>query len=346
MQPDILETRQGGARRLTLNRPKALNALTRDMVGQLVRHLAEYEADPSISLIVLDAAGEKAFCAGGDVARLYSEAIQGNLDFCVDFWSELYALIAQIAKLETPFVSLMNGIVMGGGVGISAHGGFRVVTERTILSMPECGIGLVPDVGVSHLLANAPEDAALYVALTGAPLNAAAAISMGLADHFVASDNLGALTEALMESCSVAVIDDFVSAPSSVSAQTLPPEALRAFSGDAATLHERVASHDGPWVRKALAALENGSPVSLALTRELLTKGRSGGSLVDALERELGAVRFCLLQGDFLEGVRAAIIDKDRQPVWKPFSGAPPEVPSLPIGRPSRVTSQIVRSRP
>lgn len=337
MVPEILENRQGSARRLTLNRPGALNALTRDMVGQLARYLAEYEADPLTSLIVLDSAGEKAFCAGGDVARLYAEGIAGNTNYCVCFWSELYALVAQIAALQTPFVVLMDGIVMGGGAGLGVHGKNRVVTERTKLAMPECAIGLIPDVGVSHLLANAPDGTGHYAALTGARLNAAAAIDMGLADWFVPSVSLADLVEALMQEESTAPLDRFVtSAPDAHAA--LPPEAVAAFADNLSGLEERLASRDAPWAGRALKALICASPLSLELTKELLTAAKAEPGLTAALERELCAARLCLTDGDFLEGVRAAIIDKDGAPAWKPLPEALPPLSRLPFGRPTAAT--------
>lgn len=333
MEPEILETRHEGSRRLTLNRPNALNALTREMVTRMTRYLAEYEANPLVTLIILDASGEKAFCAGGDVARLYSEGTAGNTDYCVGFWSELYALVAQIADLKTPYVVLMDGIVMGGGAGLGVHGSHRIVTERTKLAMPECAIGLVPDVGVSHLLASAPDGAGHYAALTGARLNAGATIDMGLADYFVPSGDLEAMVAALMEAGSPALLESFGSTATDAAA-SLPPEAVVAFSGDESGLEDRLSFADATWAERALSAVRSASPFSLALTRQLLAEAKAEPGLTAALERELGAARLCLTQGDFLEGVRATIIEKGGNPVWKPMPDALPPIPRLPFGRP------------
>ena len=335
MEPDIIETRRAGVRHLTLNRPQALNALTLDMVKQFSRCLAEYEADPVVTLIIVDAMGDKAFCAGGDVARLYNEARGGNPDFCLDFWSALYALVSQIAALKTPYVALMKGIVMGGGVGIGSHGRHRIVSDRTLLAMPECSIGLVPDVGVSHLLAQAPFGAAEYVAQTGARLDAAGAIALDFADHFVPSDRHAALVSAMVDAGSAEPIARFATEPPTDVVSTLADGAVRAFEGTVDTLNDRLDAHNAPWAAKAATALRSASPLSLALTRHLLNEARAAPGVDRALERELGAVRHCLLAGDFLEGVRAAIIDKDRQPQWQTFSGELPAIPVLPVGHPA-----------
>ncbi len=318
LEPEITETKAGAAARITLNRPKALNALTRGMVQRMSRVLSEWEADPAVTLIVVDAVGGRAFCAGGDVARLYAEGTAGNFAYCTGFWAENYALNAQIAELGTPYVALMDGIVMGGGAGISAHGRHRVVTERTVLAMPECGIGLVPDVGASHLLARAPEGLARLVALTGVRLGAADCIALGLADSFVPSDRLPALVGALMEAADAGPIAQF-STPPGPGTLPDPEDAAAMVAGPSpAALAARLERRPEAWALDAAAALRRASPRSLRLTLDLLDAARHCPSLRRCLERDLDATSYCLTEGDFLEGVRAAIIDKDRKPNWKP----------------------------
>lgn len=326
LEPEVKETKAGAAARITLNRPKALNALTREMVLRMSRILSEWEADPGVRLIVADAAGDKAFCAGGDVARLYAEGTAGNNAYCTDFWAENYALNAQIAGLSTPYVALMDGIVMGGGVGISAHGAHRVVTERTVLAMPECGIGLVPDVGASHLLARAPEGLARLIALTGLRLGPADCIALGLADSFVPSDQLPALTSALMEAADASLIAAF-SEPPGPGTLPDPQAAAETFAGQLPeAIAERLEQNRQDWAQNAAAALRRASPISLQLTLKLLDAARQDSSLLRCLARDLNAASYCLAEGDFLEGVRAAIIEKDRKPNWKPINFASPEV--------------------
>ena len=325
-QPQLVVSQQGTARRVTLNRPEALNALTFDMVRGLARILAEWDADPEVTLILLDASGEKAFCAGGDVGRLYIEGRDGNTDFCATFWKENYDLNAQIAGLATPFVAFMDGIVLGGGVGISSHGAIRVVTERTMLAMPECGIGLVPDVGVSALLAKLPEALAKYVALTGLRLSGVDCIGLGLADWPVPSARMDALAEVLMCAGDAGPLESYTMAAEQSGLGDISAAVELAFAGqDVSKMQAKLAEQPGNWAERALKSLEGGSPTSQALTLAMLKIARTDNDLRRCLDRDLRAATYCMEHGDFLEGVRAAIIDKDRAPQWQEASRTPRE---------------------
>ena len=183
---DLIVTREGGLGVITLNRPKAINALTLEMTRGIAKALDGFEADPSIALVLMEGSGERGLCAGGDLRGLYESMREGG-DLGKIFWREEYILNARLASYPKPYVAYMNGMVMGGGVGLSAHGRHRVVTEKTAMAMPEVGIGFLPDVGGTWLLANAPGELGTYFGLTGAPMNAADAIRCGLGDLHVAT---------------------------------------------------------------------------------------------------------------------------------------------------------------
>lgn len=190
---EVLLHTDGHAGYVTLNRPKALNALSHAMVRRIDEALTGWEHDPAVHTVVIAGAGERGLCAGGDIRSIYEDARTGGTA-STDFWRDEYRLNARIARYPKPYVALMDGIVMGGGVGISAHGTVRIVTERSRVAMPETGIGFVPDVGGTYLLALAPGELGTHLALTGAPVGAADAMLCGLADHFVLAGRLAALT--------------------------------------------------------------------------------------------------------------------------------------------------------
>ncbi len=324
LEPDLIETRKGNTGRITLNRPAALNAMTHDMVRRMARILSEWEADPTITLILVDGAGDKAFCAGGDVAALYAAGKAGRFEEVIAFWRDMYALDAQIAELKTPYVALMDGITMGAGVGIGLHGAHRVVTERTMFALPECGIGLVPDVGASYLLAALPEGLARLIALTGTRLGGSDCVALGLADCQIPS---GHKTEAIAMMLGSGNLDTL----SEISTGSTENELLGreaqvedAFAGsDPTSMRECLDEISADWARKASRALSAGSPTAQALTIKLLDQARKDRNLRRCLDRDLQATTFCLTLGDFLEGVRAAIIDKDHRPSWRSLAAEP-----------------------
>ena len=323
---DILLRVEGRVGHATLNRPKALNALSYDMAMALERALDDWRDDPAVDMVLIDAEGEKAFCAGGDINALYSTGKTGNFDYARTFWADEYRLNAKIAAFPKPYVALMDGIVMGGGVGVSAHGSHRIVTEKTMLAMPECGIGLIPDVGGTWLLAHAPGRIGEYLGLTGARIGAADAMYAGFADTFVPSDKLDALKARLLATGDESCITEFAAQPPAGDLASIANEIETAFSGSSIPeIADALGDMDAEWAGKAAKAIDRGSPISLACTLEMVRAARDDRSVADSLKREYRFVSRCMEHGDFLEGVRAAIIDKDRNPV---FAGASKEVPA------------------
>ncbi|MCF6322415.1 MAG: 3-hydroxyisobutyryl-CoA hydrolase, partial [Rhizobiaceae bacterium] len=209
MPQDINIRIEGKAGRITLNRPDSLNALTYEMVLEIEAALLQWREDEQVSLVIIDAAGEKAFCAGGDIQKLYDTGIRGEYQFMRIFWRDEYRLNALIASYPKPYVAFMDGIVMGGGVGVSAHGSHRIVTGRTMLAMPECAIGLVPDVGGSLLLAKAPGHVGELMGVSGARLDGADAIHAGFADALVDVDRLDKLKSEMINTGEADCIDGY-----------------------------------------------------------------------------------------------------------------------------------------
>ncbi|MFV0474616.1 MAG: enoyl-CoA hydratase/isomerase family protein [Pikeienuella sp.] len=313
---EILIRIEGRAGRITLNRPEALNALTDGMIRAIDAALDEWRGDARVDLALIDAAGPRAFAAGGDIRDLYDRGRAGDFEFGRRFWAFEYALNAKIARYPKPYVAIMHGFVMGGGVGVSALGSHRVATDSTQLAMPECGIGLVPDVGGSWLLARAPGRAGEYLGMTGARMGPGDAIHAGFADVYAPEAKLEALKEKLVETGDAGVIAGF--------SETAPPGDLLRFraeidamfsAADPVELEARLEAAPSPWAEAALKALRRGCPLSVACAMEMARAAR-GLSLEEALAREYRFTARCMEQGEFLEGVRAAVIDKDRKPNW------------------------------
>lgn len=311
----VLVSSLGAAGRITLNRPEALNALTLDMVRTIRATLDAWESDPSIRVVLLDGAGPRAFCAGGDVAALYAAARARDDDFARSFWAEEYALNDRIARYEKPVVAFIHGFCMGGGVGLACHARHRIVGESARIAMPECAIGLVPDVGSTALLTAAPEGIGPWIALTGARLEPCAAIAAGFADAFVPESNWPALREALGSGPAHECIEQHAApAPGA----PLPDSVLRnAFLGETVPeILKALANCADPAARTAEAALRKGSPLALATALAMQQRLSPKGNLRAALQLEFRAVMQAFRQGDFAEGVRARIIDRDNAPKW------------------------------
>jgi len=317
----ILETK-GAAGIIGLNRPQAINSLTLPMVRALFQALQRFEDDPAISCVVLRGEGERGLCAGGDVRIIHDLGKAGDPQV-LDFWREEFPLNYRIARFGKPYVALMDGIVMGGGVGISAHGSHRIVTERTRLAMPETGIGYFPDVGGSWLLPRAPGECGTWLGLTGNAVTAADAIYAGFADYCVPSGHLDELVQALSKATDIEGVDAAIA-----SYATDEGEGLLAANRDIIdatfrfdTVEEifaALSARDDAFSRETLEILRKRSPTSLKLTLKLLRLGRESASLIECLEREFAAGTEILRQHDFYEGVRAALVDKDRNPRWRP----------------------------
>jgi len=322
MTDDVLIGTEGSLGRIRLNRPKAINALTMPMIQAIQTALTEYETDPEIAAVLISGEGERGLCAGGDIRALYDHGRDG---FGHEFFRAEYRVNAHIAAYEKPYVAIMDGITMGGGVGVSAHGAIRIVTERTKLAMPETGIGFFPDVGGTWLLAHAPGEIGTCLGLTGEGFSGADAIYAGLADHYVESAKLPALIEKLSALPATADIESVRSVVQGFSIEVTPPLAAHRTDIDTAfafdTVEEIVAALESAgteFARKILGDLSRKSPTSLKVALRLLRAGRTSKSLEECLQREFDASHVVLASDEFYEGVRAAVVDKDRNPKWSP----------------------------
>ncbi|WP_194396747.1 enoyl-CoA hydratase/isomerase family protein [Microbacterium atlanticum] len=333
-EPAVLASTSGGLGRLTLNRPRAINALNLDMVRRLHETLDAWEHDSDVDAVLLDGAGDRGLCAGGDVRGLAEQVTSGRPEDAALFFREEYALNARIAEYPKPFVAFADGITMGGGIGVAGHARIRIVTERSKLAMPETRIGFTPDVGGSWLLAHAPGRLGEYLGLTGAVMDASDAIYAGFADHLVPHENLDALRDALETRADPSTATELVL----LFDETAPPsplEAARAWIDDAfaadtvAEIVERLRARPEPEASATAALLGELSPTGLAVTLAAVRSARTLPGLRDALAQEYGLVMwFAATQPDLAEGIRAQVIDKDRSPRWQPATIAdlPPDL--------------------
>jgi enoyl-CoA hydratase/carnithine racemase len=322
---DLIVRREGSAGIIRLNRPKAINAVTLEMFRGIDKALDRFQDDPAIGLILLEGAGDRGLCAGGDIRALYDSS-RANGDLGKILWREEYILNARIARFPKPYVAFMDGIVMGGGVGLSAHGAHRVVTERTKLAMPEVGLGFFPDVGGTWLLSHSPGEIGTYFGLTGQTMNGPDAIYARFADAVVPSGQLPVLRRLLTEirpgtaSSEVrGLIDDFATGETAGPVAAQQADVDRWFSYD--RMEDILAGlrHDGSELAlSTLKALNEKSPRGMVVTLRLLRLARGASSLEECLVREYRAALEVFRSDDFREGVRAAVIDKDRSPKWSP----------------------------
>lgn len=321
-EPEILCEIRGSAGFVLLNRPKALNALNLSMVRELARALDAWEHDAAVTRIVVTGAGEKAFCAGGDIRSLHDLGKAGQYDEMLAFWREEYILNARIQSYPKPYIALVDGIVMGGGVGLSLHGSHRVAGERWLFAMPEVGIGFFPDVGATYALPRLPDQAGTYLALTGDRVGQADALALGLATHAVPSARMAELAEALTGTEPVdATLARFAVDPGP--GKLAPERATIAHCFGAATLPEVLGRLDAKaaagnaFAARALATIRAKSPISVAIAFEQMRRGVSLG-FAEAMQLEFRIVSRIPRGHDFYEGVRAVVIDKDQAPCWRP----------------------------
>jgi enoyl-CoA hydratase len=322
---DLIARREGACGVIRLNRPKAINAVTLEMFRDIDKALDAFEADPAVAVILLEGAGERGLCAGGDIRALWeSSKVKGDLGKIL--WREEYILNARIKKFPKPYVAFMDGIVMGGGVGLSAHSSHRVVTERTKLAMPEVGLGFFPDVGGTWLLSHSPGEIGTYFGLTGQTMNGPDAIYARFADAVVPSAKLAALRDALTKVRPGTTSDEIKAliAGFATGETTGPVTAMQARI-DGWFAHDRMEDivgslqRDGSELALAtLKTLSEKSPRGMVVTLKLLRLARSASSLEECLVREYRAALEVFASDDFREGVRAAVIDKDRNPKWSP----------------------------
>jgi enoyl-CoA hydratase len=317
---EVLTRVEAGVGLITLNRPEAINSLTQTMVDALRAVLTDWAADDAVRAVVLSGAGERGLCAGGDVVAVYDSARKDGVD-TRRFWRDEYRLDGQIGRFAKPFVALMDGIVMGGGVGVSAHANTRVVTETSKIAMPEVGIGFIPDVGGAFLLSRAPGALGLHAALTGAPFSGADAIAMGFADHFVPHADLDAFTQA--------IVDGDVRSALAAHAVEPPPSDLVAqrdwidecYAGE--TVEDIVAAlrgHDAGRAHDAANLIASRSPIAVSVALQAVRRAAKLETLEDVLVQDYRVSSTSARSHDLVEGIRAQIIDKDRNPKWSPAS--------------------------
>ena len=322
---EIVFAREGGLARITLNRPKALNALNLNMAERAIAQLADWAEDPEVAAVIIDGVGETAFCAGGDIRAIYSSAT-GDGRHAADFFRAEYTLNRAIFHFPKPYLALIDGITMGGGVGLSVHGSHRVATERTKLAMPETGIGLFPDVGASYVLPRLPGRLGLYIGLTGARLSAADCLATGLATHYLPHEKLLALTGAVAAADWTSdasghadeVLARFATDPGPSTLLENEAEIDRCFAGDSVEEILSALEADGSdWAERTLAQLSGRSPSSLKITFEAYRRGAKM-DFDDVMVMEYRLSQACVAGHDFPEGIRAVIIDKDNKPDWRP----------------------------
>ncbi|PKU26570.1 enoyl-CoA hydratase/isomerase family protein [Telmatospirillum siberiense] len=318
MDPEVIATLNGGVGVIILDRPRALNALTLPMIRQIRSALEDWRHASAVRAVILKSAG-KAFCAGGDIRAVREASLAGEHERNEAFFSEEYDLVHAIGTYPKPYVALIDGVAMGGGLGLSINGRYRVVTERALLAMPETAIGFFPDVGASYFLPRLPGGIGLYLGLTGARIGAADAVYCGLATHHLSSSELSGLEEEIIRHPDA--IEGILAErqnPGGPAPLADRRELLdRSFSaGDRQALIQACEESASDWGVETAATLRSVSPQSLDVTMDLLRRG-VGQSLRACLDRELVLTRKITRSDDFLEGVRAMLVDKDRQPRWR-----------------------------
>lgn len=313
----VITRLDGRVGRICLNRPKALNALDLSMIRACAAALDDWRDNPHVHAVVIEGAGDRAFCAGGDIRALREAQVTGNRSDADRFFQEEYALNLAIATYPKPYVALIDGICMGGGIGLSVHAPYRVATQHAAFAMPETAIGFFPDIGATFFLPRLPGELGTYLGLTGLRITGADAVHAGFATHYTPRENLPALSEALARDGIAAL---------AAHAQPLPPFSLAEARATIDTIFAAPAipaiiagleANSAEWAQAALKALRTVSPSALFWTLKALRRGR-GLTLPQALDAEFALTRTTMAHPDFAEGVRAMVVDKDRNPSWVP----------------------------
>ena len=317
---DILTAADGPAGHLTLNRPRALHALTTDMCASMAAALGDWARDRDIRVVLLDHSGERGFCAGGDVrAAAASGAADGAL--ARDFFRTEYRLNHLMFTYAKPIVAVMDGVTMGGGVGISAPASVRIATERTVWAMPEMAIGLFPDVGAGWYLPRLPGQAGVWLGLTGARLKAADLCALGLATHYVPSDRLAELKARLLQSGDASRIDTFAADPGPGPLVERRGDIDRLFAHDTVEAIFAALADDGSeWARAQQDAMNGACPTALKVALRQMRQGAQAAVFAEEMATEYRLALRMTARPDFAEGVRAVLVDKDNCPVWRPAS--------------------------
>lgn len=325
MEP-VIFSRQGHLGVMTLNRPQALNALNLEMIKAMQQQLLQWQTDSTVHAVVLKGAGDRAFCAGGDVRWLYEAGRNRDPQQLQFFWHE-YRLNEFISRFTKPYIVLMDGITMGGGVGISLHGSFAIASERFVFAMPETAIGLFPDIGACYLLARCPGALGMYLGLTGQRLNAKQALAAGLIKYSIPANQFDAFIDLLTNR------DLSVEANSQIKASLqsfasfeqnetrLDLAMINDYFSEASLKHilKKLQSSDSPWAIATLNDLQQKSPISLEITFTRIQQAKCQ-SLAECLQADYQLIQKVIASPDFYEGIRAALIDKDKQPCWQPAS--------------------------
>ena len=327
---DALIRTDGCAGRITLNRPQALNALTWQMCLDIEAALDDWSDDPAIRCILIDASGDRAFCAGGDIADMYASAQRGDVTYGQRFWRDEYRLNRKLHHYPKPVVTFLQGFTMGGGVGIGCHASHRIVDDTSRIAMPECSIGLVPDVGGSLILARAPGFAGTYLGLTGDRMDAGDAIYAGFADHYVPAQDWDDLKAALTKT-GLPTIPPHPAPPSRLAGWQAEIDTL--FSGGTlADIHIALRDAPGPAAAKARKLMAANAPLAMDVALRIIGAVRADPVIETALDHEYRYTFRAAAQGDFIEGIRAAIIDKDRTPRWRDYGPAEVAEMTAPLG--------------
>jgi len=313
VQPDVLFAQRGRLAHIVLNRPRVINALNHGMVVAIGAKLEEWKTDAAVHTVLLTGSGDRGLCAGGDLVSLHHDLMRGSGETSSQFWGDEYLLNATISNYPKPYVAIMDGIVFGGGIGVSAHASHRVVTERSKIGMPETAIGFFPDVGGTWLLSHAPGELGTHLALTAGPVDAADAIAVGLADSYVRSADLPALSAALEETEASAAIALFAKEPPSSGLLFRKTAIDAAYSAPTVAEILRLLGDD-----PSAAVIASNSPTALIVTLAALRLARKLPSLEAALAQEFRIATRAVHSADFAEGIRAQLIDKDRRPQWSP----------------------------
>ena len=308
----VLSRRQGRIGRITLNRPRALNALDPAMMSAVTAALAAWRDDPAVHAVVIEGAGGRAFCAGGDVRAMREAVLAEQYNLVEQFFAQEYALNLLIARYPKPYVALVDGICMGGGMGLAIHGTIRVASENALFAMPETAIGLFPDVGSTYALPRLRGEAGMWLGLTGARVAGADAVYLGIGTHYVPTGAMGQVADAIAAD-GVSALATLAEPPP---AATVPMDQIRCFAADSVpAILGRLQALRTPWAHETLAQMHAGSPAAVLRTFDALRAG-AGMTLEQALQAELALTRTATRHPDFVEGVRAMLIDKDRAPRW------------------------------
>lgn len=335
MTNDLHVRKDGVVGWITLNRPKALNALTYEMCLEIEKALDEWSEDASVSMLIIDAVGEKAFCAGGDIAEMYATGMAGDFSYGRQFWRDEYRMNAKLFRFPKPVASFLQGFTMGGGVGVGCHASHRIVCESSQISMPEVGIGLVPDVGGSFILANAPGRLGEYLGTTASRLGPGDAILAGFADYYLPENTWNEVKLELVKTGDWTRIDAMADPAPNAAFTNMRVEIDQHFGGETlADIRRSLMAEETDFTKETLKKLGRNSPLSMACAIEMIHRLRGSESIERALELEYRFTHRAMEHGDFLEGIRAAIIDKDRTPKWRHDLGEPLDVDMSKMLRP------------